>query len=201
MIGGAVLGVITMAFHPTGADQARLGVAVHALALFSVPLSFYGGWVLTRRLSAAGALAELGLGFYGLSAVAAAVAAAASGLIAPELFARAAGLEDQAAAAADAVIRYNHSVNQAFARILVATSSVAIAVWSVEIARSGLLRRGIGVFGCAAASLILLALFWGGLRMDVHGFGAVVLVQAIWLILVGSELRRSPSEAAAPAEP
>lgn len=200
MIAGAVLGLVTMAFHPSGGDQARLGVAVHALALFSIPLTFYGGWALTRRLSSAGALAELGLGFYGVSAIAAVLAATAGGLIGPDLLARAAGLEDQARAAADAVIRYNYSVNQSFARILVATSSTAIAVWSFEIARTRLMPRAIGVFGCAAAALILLALFWGGLRMDVHGFGAVILLQAIWLIIVGVELRRTRPGSPAPAD-
>ena len=39
------------------------------------------------------------------------------------------------------------------------------------------------------AALTLLALFSRRLRLDVHGFGAVVLAHAVWLIMVGGELR------------
>jgi hypothetical protein len=31
--------------------------------------------------------------------------------------------------------------------------------------------------------------------MDVHGFGAVVLGQAVWLVMVGIELRTAPRTA------
>ena len=193
LMGGALLGLVTMAFHPTSGEQAALGLAVHALALVSAPVTFYGGWVLTRRLSAGGALPELALAFYGVSAVAALLAATASGLLAPDLFARAAGLDGEARAAVLGVVRYNHAVNQAFAKLLVAASSVAIGLWSVEIARTRLMRRATGILGCVVAVLVLLALFSGKLTVDVHGFGAVVLVQAIWLVLVGAELRRTGS--------
>src|SRR5687767_1554742 len=50
MIAGAASGLVTMALHPTGGERAALALAVHALALFGVPLAFYGAWVLTRRL-------------------------------------------------------------------------------------------------------------------------------------------------------
>src|SRR5687768_14698164 len=59
MIAGAIMGLVTMAFHPTGGERVMLGVAVHALAMFAAPVLLYGGWVLTRRLSAGGALPEL----------------------------------------------------------------------------------------------------------------------------------------------
>ena len=51
MIAGALLGLLVMAFHPTGHDLARpgqfgamahLNVAVHSLALFATPLVFFG---------------------------------------------------------------------------------------------------------------------------------------------------------------
>lgn len=70
-----------------------------------------------------------------------------------------------------------------------AASSAAIGLWSMEIVRTGQLRRSAGILGCAVAALALLALFSGHLRLDVHGFGAVVLAQATWLIVVGLELR------------
>ncbi|HYW13497.1 MAG TPA: hypothetical protein VE871_16165, partial [Longimicrobium sp.] len=188
---GAVMGLVTMAFHPTGGGHAALALAVHALAIFSAPISFYGGWVLTRRLSAAGPLSELALAFYGLAAVATLLATAASGFLASDLIARVAASQDEARAAAAAVLQYNSASNQAYAKVLVAASSVAIGLWSVEIVRTRSMRRAAGILGCAVAAGTLLLLFSGRLTLDVHGFGAVVLAQAVWSILVGAELRRA----------
>ena len=198
MIAGAVMGLVTMAFHPTGGGEPRLALAVHALALAGAPVLFDGGWVLTRRLSSGGAAAELALAFYGVSAAATLLAATASGLLAPELIARAAGLQGEARAAADAVMHYNHALNQAFAKVLVAASSIAIGLWSMEIVRTRVMRRAAGILGSVVAATTLLALFSGRLTLDVHGFGAVVLGQAVWLVLVGAELRRTGPAAAEP---
>lgn len=191
MIAGAVMGLVTMAFHPTGGGHAALALAVHSLAIAATPVAFYGGWVLTRRLAAGGAVAELALAFYGLSSVATLLAATASGLLASDLIAQAAAAQGEARAAAGAVLHYNVALNQAFAKVIVAASSAAIALWSVEIVRTGRMRRAAGVLGCVVAAAALLALFSGHLRLDVHGFGAVVLAQGIWLIMVGAELRRA----------
>ena len=206
MIAGAIMGLVTMALHPTGHDVARdpggqgaLTLAVHSLALFGVPLAFYGALVLTRRLSREGELAELALAFYAAAMLATVMAATASGFLAPPLIGRLAGLDGDAGLATAAVLRYNGAVNQAFARILVAASSVAIGLWSIEILRTRLMRRAWGWYGCVVAALALAALLSGHLRLDVHGFGAVVLLQAVWLVAVGAELRRVGVNAAAGA--
>jgi hypothetical protein len=154
--------------------------------------------VLTRRLSAGGPLSELALAFYGLSGVATLLATAASGFMASDLIAQVAASEGEARAAAAAVLHYNGASNQAYAKVLVAASSVAIGLWSMEIVRTRLMRRAAGILGCIVATATLLILFSGHLTLDVHGFGAVVLGQAIWLIMVGAELRRTgpaPAEA------
>ena len=191
MVAGAVMGLVTMGFHPTGGGHAALALAVHALAITAAPIAFYGGWVLTRRLSADGPLSELALAFYGLSAVATLLATTASGFLASDLIAQVAAAQGEARAAAAAVLHYNGAWNQAFAKVLVAASSVAIGLWSMEIVRTRLMRRATGILGCVVAAGVLLILFSGRLTLDVHGFGAVVLAQAIWLILAGVELRRA----------
>jgi len=194
MIAGAVSGLVTMAFHPSGGERPALALAVHGLALFGVPLAFYGAWVLTRRLASHGALSELALAFYGVSGVATLLAATASGLMAPDLIARAAASAEDARAAAGSLLHYNYALNQAFAKVLVAASATAIGLWSAEIVRTRAMKRSSGIVGCAAAGLVLLALFSGRLVLNVHGFGAIVVVQSVWIILVGAELRRRPSE-------
>ena len=204
MIAGALMLIVTMAFHPTGHEvaadverQGALSLAVHSLALLSLPIAFYGALALTRRLSPASALAELALVFQGMASVAGMLAATASGLIAPGLIARMLTQEGAARAATDAVLEFNGSLNQAFAKILVVASSVAIGLWSVAILRTRLLGRGSGVLGCALALVTVGFLLGGHLRLDVHGFGAVVLGQTVWLVLVGLELRRPQAAAQA----
>ena len=196
MVASAAMGLVTMALHPTTVANPALVLAVHALALAGVPVGLYGAWVLARRLGEGGPAAELAFAFYTLAAAATLIAATASGLLAPDVIHHAAELQGDARAAADAVARYNHAVNQAFAKVFVAASSVAILLWSIEMLRTRLLARAAGIVGCVVAALTLLGLLAGHLRMDVHGFGAVVLGQAIWLVMVGLELRRGRPAAA-----
>lgn len=185
MVAGAAMGLVTMLFHPTSTANAVLVLAVHTLAIAALPLAGYGGFALTRRLSRNGAAADLALAFYLMAMVAALLAATSSGLLAPAL-ARLA----EADPANRVLATFNWQLNQAFDRVFVAATSIAIGVWPMEILRTRLLWRATGILGCVAAALVLVALFSGRLRMDVHGFGAVVLVQAIWLVMAGLELRR-----------
>lgn len=198
MIVGALMGIVTMAFHPTGHDvagdphfQGALNVAVHSLAIASLPVVFYGALVLTRRLSASSDVAWLALAFQGAACVAAIMAATASGFLTPQFIERATTSTGAEQVAARAVLDYCIGMNQAFAKIFVAGSSIAIGLWSLEIARAGAVRRPVGIYGCIVTVLTLVMLFSGHLRLDVHGFGAVVLGQAVWLIWIGIELRRA----------
>jgi hypothetical protein len=191
------MGIVTMALHPTGHDIARdphgqglLNVLVHAIAIASVPVVFYGGLALTRLLGQEGVLAEMALIVFGISGVATLMAATASGFLAPGLIGAASSMEGDGKLIAQALLHYNYSVNHAFAKVLVAASSAAMGLWSVEILRTRLLRQGPGVLGCAVAGLALVALASGHLRLDIHGMGAVVLAQAVWFVTVGMELRR-----------
>ena len=202
LIAGSAMTLATMALHPTGHDIARapgtqgpLSLAVHVLALLGMPLVLYGTYALTRRLAPFGALAELALVFQAVAAVATIMAVVASGFLATDLAVRLAALEGDARATAAALLHYTGSVNQAFARVLVACSSIAIGLWSAEMLRTRAFGRGTGIFGASLAAVTLVALFSGRLRLDVHGFGAVVLAQSVWLVLVGVRLLRTPPTA------
>jgi hypothetical protein len=198
LIAGAAMGLVTMALHPTGhevlndAVQARLSVAVHALGIAAAPMTLHGAWALTRRLARRAPSAELALAFQGLAAVATVLAATASGFLATGLAQRAGGETGAARDLTLALIRFTGTLNQASARILVGASSVAILLWSLAILRTRRLGRAAGVLGVVIATATLGVLLAGRLRLDVHGFGAVVLAQAVWLVLVGLELRRRP---------
>ena len=86
------------------------------------------------------------------------------------------------------VLHYNFAINQACAKIFVAASSLAIGLWSIEMIRTREMGRGKGIYGAIVTVVTLLALLSGHLRMDIHGFGAVVLLQTVWLIMVGIAL-------------
>ena len=206
MIAGVMMGLVTMALHPTGDDvtrdmatQGALAVAVHALGIAAAPVALFGALALTRVLGedgplARGGLAELALAFQALAAVATLMAATASGFLAPALIASVMAAQGDERIAAAAVLHYNGGLNQAFARVLVGASSVAIALWSVEMLRTRRLGRGTATYGLVVALVTLAMLLSGSLRLDVHGFGAVVLAHGVWTVLAGlSLMRRDPA--------
>src|ERR1051325_1455626 len=185
--------IITMALHPTSQDVTRsqnadhmmqLNVAVHSLALICMPILFLGALGLTRRLAAPNRLALSALVMFGFADVAVMIAAAASGLIAPGLFHHMVanpGMVD----AWRAALAMNGHINQAFATIFVVASSAAIVLWSAAMLRSGSFSRPLGISGCIVGPITEIAVLSGHIRLNVHGFGMVVLVQAIWFISAG----------------
>jgi hypothetical protein len=88
------------------------------------------------------------------------------------------------------VFDYNHRLNQAFARTYVVASSAAIVLWSASILRSRSLAPGVAIYGLLVGPAILLAVVSGHLRLDVHGFGLIVLPQAVWFVVAGARLGR-----------
>jgi hypothetical protein len=84
-----------------------------------------------------------------------------------------------------AVLILNGHLNQAFAMIFVVASSAAIVLWSAAILRSAGFSRPLGIYGCIIGPLTVIAVISGHIRLNVHGFGIVVLVQAVWFISAG----------------
>ena len=191
--------IITMALHPTGRDlvgpghsesMMQLNIAVHSLALVCIPIVFLGALGLTRRLAAPNRLALGGLVVFGFAEIAVMIAAAASGLVAPGLFHHIAGADPGTAEVWRAVLTLNGHLNQAFALIYTVASSAAIVFWSAAILKSNAFPRGLGIYGCVIGPLTMIAVMSGHLRLNVHGFGMVILGQAIWFITSGVLLWR-----------
>jgi hypothetical protein len=208
LIAGSVGSIITMSLHPSGhiaPDQMeptiRMLIGVHALALACVPVLFFGALGLSRSSPGRDRLAMAALAFYTFALLAVMNAAVADGLVTPNVL-RQMVASAGSPAAIDGwrmVSRYNFYVNQGYAQVFVAASSVAIVLWSVAMFRNRFLSRGLGIYGCVLGTVTLLALFFGRLRLDTHGFGAVMFVQAAWFIVAGSLLWRNiePTTAAA----
>jgi hypothetical protein len=199
MLAAAIAGIITMAVHPTSHDVltpgrfqtvAMLGEAVHIFAIIATTFAFLGALGLARYLDSPNRLAMSALVIYGFAAVAVVIAATLSGLVAIPVLQKLVE-QPQAAAQWQGFATYSGLLNQAFARIYTLLASIAIALWSVAIVRSRKLPRAAGIYGLAIAPVIFVVVASGHVRLDVHGFGAVVLLQAIWSIAVGAALYRT----------
>ena len=195
---GAAAGLVTMALHPSGLGHAdtpeqleallRLNVLAHGLGILSVALAFFGTLGLARRLDDGPGLAAAGLVAFGFAAFAATCAALTSGLIAPALHEHLADATDAERAALGVVSDYSWFFNQAFAKLHVVASSAAIGLWSLVILRGGALPRWLGVYGGVLGPVAITALLTGNLPLNVHGFGLVVLSQAVWLVGAGARM-------------
>ena len=207
LIVGSLGGILTMAIHPTGtaslsADQiARLAIvsgAAHSLAMVSVLLLFLGTCGLARRLAAADRFSFAAIVTYGFACVSIMIAAAVSGFIVPDIMKHMVRDIPAAARQWQIVITGIFQINQGFARIYSVAASMAIILWSVSALRNGGLGRGVSIYGCIIAPLIILGIAIGHLRLDVHGMAAVMLGHAIWFIVVGSQLCARPAGGVSP---
>lgn len=207
LIVGSVGAMVTMAIHPTTGLSltpekiAQLRVAsgaAHTLALLSVLVLFLGACGLVRRIAGADRLAFAAIITYGFSCIAVLNAAAVSGFIVPRIMSHM--VRDVPAAAREwqIVIDGIFQMNQAFSIIFSVGASLAIILWSVSALRNGGFSRGIAIYGCVMAAVIIVGIGMGHLRLDVHGMTLVMAGQVVWFILVGAQLwSRSPGARAA----
>ena len=196
LIAGNVALLSTMALHPTGNQIVAAGgafqpvvllnIAVHTLAIFACPLLFAGAIALTVAIEDGRRLAILAVILYAFALIAGVIAAAMSGYVVSEIFRRMMRAPDpQTAQFWRGLLGYSGILNQAFARILAVGSAAAVVLWSCAIRGRGLRWYGI------ASSAVILAAVLAGVRLDVHGYGAVVLLQAGWFVPVAWKMWRN----------
>ncbi len=200
LILGSAGSIITMSLHPTGHDlfapeqlepMARMTMFVHVLALGWMPTLFMGAWRDFRGNSSRPAGFRLWLWWmYGFGMVAAMIAAAVSAFIFLNLARQIATGTPAAGDAARILFNYNVEIVQAFTRVLVLMSSVAIVLWSISVVKIRQLGTSLGIYGCILGPVTVIAVFSGHLKLGVHGFGMIVLCQAIWYIAIGVGLWR-----------
>ncbi len=199
LILGSAGSIITMALHPTGHDlqvPGQLGavshmiVAVHALALICLPVMFLGAWGLSRQLASPNRLSMTALVFYGFATVAVMNAAAVSGFLSPYIAEQMAKPDSSMHDMWHAMMHYNGQLNQAFAMVFVVAASVAILLWSVAMLEQKNFSTSAGNYGCILGPVTIVAVMSGHVTLGVHGFGMIVLGQAIWYVFVGVTLMR-----------
>jgi hypothetical protein len=209
LIAASIGGMLTMAVHPTAGSApltpelvARLAVtsaAAHSLAIVSFVALFLGACGLARRLSAPDRLSLAAVVVFGFACVSILIAASVSGFIVPSIMRMMSHDVPANATQWKIVLAGIFQINQAFARIYSIAASLAVILWSASALRNGGLTRGLALYGCIISPLIILAIATGLLHLDVHGMGLIVLADAIWFILAGSQLYSQPSAAMIPA--
>jgi len=197
LIAGSVGGIVTMAIHPTSGGVltpaqferlATVSAVAHSLAIVSFVVMLLGAIGLSVRLASPDRLAFSAVIIFAVGAVAILIATSVSGFIVPNIMKQM--IKDTPAAAPQwhIVISAIFQINQAFASIYTVAASFAIGLWSISALRSGGLLRGIAIYGCVIAPVVILAICSGRLRLDVHGMAVVVFSQAIWFIVAGTQL-------------
>jgi hypothetical protein len=78
----------------------------------------------------------------------------------------------------------------------VAASSVAVVLWSASFLKDRAFSGALAIYGLVLGPLTVLALFSGHLRLNVHGFGMVMLGQALWFIAAAVRLFRDAPQPA-----
>ncbi len=199
LIVGTLISFVTMAMHPTAhlmlddyARYAPRNVFAHGIALVAIPLTLVGyGAVARRLLPYGGAWARLGHACLAVAQGAVGMAAVASGLIATTMVSRILSSTGTAQDLARALLGYTGAINQAFAAVFVVGWSVAVVAWSVAILRGPAFARWLGWYGLVVGAVLLAVTGLGRLRLDVHHFGLIVLVQGVWALAVGAQLVRT----------
>jgi hypothetical protein len=186
---GSIAFIITMVFHPSGGDAARILrsasviLATHALAIASLPVSTFGFLGLTSRLGADRPLASAAMVFFVFGNFATMCAAVINGLALPTYVRNFADADPETLRTVQMIGSYGNALNAGFARVFMVAIAVAVLFWSLAILKTRVMPRWIGAVG-TALGLILLG-FAGALGVDVRSFGIFVFSYAAWAILVG----------------
>ena len=205
LIAGSLGGILTMAIHPTGGGQlapeqvahlAVVSAVAHSIALVSVVVLFLGACGLARSIATADRISFAAIVTFGFACVAIFIAAAVSGFIIPGIMKLMARDTSTGPHAWQIVITGIFQINQAMSRIYSVAASLAIILWSISVLRNSDLSRPIAVYGCLMSVLIIAAVGSGYLRLNIHGMAAVWLAQAVWFVLIGSQLYSHPTRRA-----
>lgn len=205
LIIGTLGGIITMIFHPTGHDllnqpdeiarrNEMIAVAVHILAIISLPLAFFGLLGFCRRLDLENPLVTLGLVVYGFGELAVMSAAVLSGLVGPILTRKILESDEATQKILYAILMNNFQMNQGFTKVYVAAVAVAFILWSILLLKKGRLMQITAIIGFIVGILSLIGVFSGHLKLDVHGFGLFTFAQSIWMISVAVFMIRTENK-------
>ena len=201
LIIGSLGAITTMIFHPNGSDllgqpdeiarrNEMITIATHSLALFSSPLLFFGFLGFSRRLGFDHPLVSAAIIFYGFAVLGGTCAAVINGLVAPVITRQILTADESNGQLLRLILMNNTLLNQAFSKVFVVASSLAIVFWSARIIKVSGFAQIVSMLGYIIGLVGVLGLLSGHLRLNAHGFGILIFGQMIWTILVATLLFR-----------
>ena len=200
LIVGSLGAIVTMVLHPIGgslrtdavrlADITTAARAVHILAIVSFCVQVFGFLGLCQALGMSRARVRAGLVAFALGWIAVIGAAIASGLLAPALIEQYQDIDATERAAMHIVYDYNAWINHTLAWIFVWSTSIGMLLWSLATLGYDRWWKATSVLGLIVGGTGLLMTFAGWIRLDVHGFGMVILGYSAWVVAVGILLCR-----------
>jgi hypothetical protein len=182
MLTSAVLTVVAMAHHPSGAHGGTLVYLVHGTMIVLLSTMFFGFSYYSLRRGLSHPLILAGLVAYLLNYFAHIVAGTINGFIVP-------ALTEQGQDIPHALFVFAWESNQAFARLGTVATAVAFTFWGFDLlSREKGFTRLIGGLGIAAGTLPLLLLL-NDSTMDVraaltiYGLHAGFVALVAWLMI------------------
>lgn len=196
LITGAAIMTITMVMHPTGGSLEHLRhissmiIITHSLAILSIPVTLFGFWGLTKKLSAdnpwsMGAFITMCVGLFAVL-----LAAAVNGLALPLFIGHYQETTPEMANSLSLLLSYNMALNHAFDYIFIGGVCIAISLWSVVVIKSGDFPKWVGYFGLFTCILVVAGFIAGFIFVDLTGFRVFIAGLVVWMVIVGVLLKR-----------
>ncbi|MBL8643937.1 MAG: hypothetical protein JNK21_08380 [Rhodospirillaceae bacterium] len=208
LIAAPLLAVLFMALHPSVqahstteafaemAREASVNHTVHSILIALIALQVLGFWGFVRRHGPAHVLIIAGYIAFVLGALAQFGAGVVNGLAVTSFQLRFTTAPVEQMELARIVLSFAWALNQALAQVGVVAASTAVLCWSVKLLHADGLWRGLGVLGLFVGVIPAAGVLSGLLSLNVLGFGAFVLLQAVWTVGVGVALWRDSATTA-----
>jgi hypothetical protein len=200
LITGAAIMTITMVLHPTGGSLEHLRhiatmiIITHSLAILSIPVTLFGFWGLTKKLSAdnpysMGAFITICVGMFAVL-----LAAAVNGLALPLFISRYHETTPEMTNTLTLLLTYNSALNHAFDYIFIGGVCTAVSLWSVVIFKTNHFPNWIGYFGLLTCVSVIAGFIAGFIFVDLTGFRVFIAGLVVWMMIVGALLKRAEEE-------
>lgn len=194
LITGSLLIIATMGLHPTGGSIeyiikiTKSITATHSLAIFSLPILFFGFYGLTNALLDKWKLAKLALIIMEFGLISAMFAALINGLTLPYFLGK---YENNIAENSDMlklIINYGFAINKPLDYIFIIATCLAITIYSLLIVSSDKLPKWVGFFGLSLIVFLIIGLLTGFVFSNLIGFQIFIFGIAIWFLATGISL-------------
>ena len=196
LITGAAIMTVTMVMHPTGGSLEHLRhisamiIITHSLAILSIPVTLFGLWGLTRKLSvespySMGAFITMCVGMFAVL-----LAAAVNGLALPLFINDHYDADPETGELLGLLLSYNSALNHAFDYIFIGGVCIGISLWSVVIIKTNYFPKWPGYFGLLTCVLVIAGFVAGFIFVDLTGFRVFVAGLVVWMMIIGILLKR-----------